>query len=60
MADHVDLVLAPSSKPDEPFSLFIEIEVGGKSVRVGQWLKRSDGLFALRITKDEIENLETP
>lgn len=55
---HIDIVLAPA-QGDEPFSLFVEIEVDGKSVRLGTMVKRADGLHALRITADEIVKMDS-
>ena len=35
---------------------FVEVETdAGRSINVGEWKKRSDGLWALRIVKDNID-----
>lgn len=35
---------------------FVEVETdAGRSINVGEWRKRSDGLWALRIAKDDID-----
>lgn len=37
---------------------FIEIEVAGTTFRLGSWVQRGDGLWALRVTRDELERVE--
>jgi hypothetical protein len=38
--------------PGTPDLLFVEVEDGdGKSVKVGEWVKREDGFWALRIER---------
>lgn len=47
---HVDLVFSG----DGPHREFVEAEINGKGVNVGEWFKRDDGLQALRITPGSI------
>lgn len=51
----VDFVFA-----DDPSGVtaFVEVEVDGKSIRFGKWVRRADGYCALRITKDDLLALE--
>lgn len=57
MSNHIDIVLGPDPHGG-PDTHFIEIEVGGRSVRIGRSLVRPDGNYAIRITQEEIENIE--
>ena len=54
--DHVDIVF--DGLPGHFGPRFVEVEIAGRSVHVGDWIKREDGLYSLRITKQEIENAE--
>ena len=41
--------------PSHESGRFVEVETdGGESVGVGQWIKREDGLWSLRITEDDV------
>jgi hypothetical protein len=35
--------------PDSPDLLFVEVERDGRSISVGEWITRPDGMVALRI-----------
>jgi hypothetical protein len=40
---------------------FVDVETdAGKSIKIGEWLKRDDGFWALRITELSSENRLTP
>jgi hypothetical protein len=54
MAKHVDVVMAYGPGP---VGDFIETEVEGRGVRCGEWIKRPDDLWALRITPGDIEQI---
>lgn len=56
--EHVDIVFEDGGFDGMPKLRFIEVEVDGKSIRLGEWITRPDGLCALRITKGDIERLE--
>lgn len=52
---HIDIVLGddPAGGPE---SHFIEIEdEKGNSIRLDEWLKREDGLWAIRITEEQFD-----
>ncbi len=57
MADHIDIVFEQNDT--DPILEFVEIEIGGKSVRVGEWQTYRDNLLILRITSDDIKKLDT-
>ena len=41
--------------PEAVSGRFVEVEgIGGKSVRLGNWVKRMDGYWALRFTVDDM------
>jgi hypothetical protein len=44
--------------PDHHSPRFVEIEVGGKSIRLGTWRARPDGLWELSVTAADLEALE--
>lgn len=47
-----------SRPPGDPDAEFVEVETDdGHSVRVGEWTQRPDGLWALRITPDDLAAL---
>lgn len=48
----IDIVLDCKEMPSIAFG---EIEVEGKSIRFGKWIKRSDGLHAIRFSKADVE-----
>ena len=53
MADHIDIVF------DGPPGRFVEVEDDkGKSIELGTWVKRDDGLWALRIKRQDLEALQ--
>ncbi len=43
----VDVVF--DGPPGHESGRFVEVEVDGKSIRLGEWIERGDGLWALRI-----------
>ena len=43
---NLDFVL---SRPPGPESDFVELEIDGRSVELGEWFTRDDGLTTLRI-----------
>jgi hypothetical protein len=47
MASHLDVVFART--PDSPDLTFVEVEVEGRSVPLGEWVDSSDGTVVLRI-----------
>jgi hypothetical protein len=47
MTKLVDIVFDGGPGPESPKS-FVEVEIDGKSIRLGEWVSRSDGLWALR------------
>lgn len=50
---HVDIVFDGPPSPDGP--RFIEVEdATGKSFRLGQWVERPDGKFAIRFTAADL------
>lgn len=53
MADAINIVF--DGPPAHESGRFVEVELGdGRSVRVGEWRKRDDGLWALRIAADDV------
>lgn len=36
---------------------FVETEMGGKSIRFGQWIERPDGLNAIRFTEADVKKV---
>ena len=53
MSDYIDIVF--DGPPSEQSGRLIEVESpAGRSVRIGTWIERGDGLWALRITRDDI------
>lgn len=55
-AGKVDIVFDGPPGPYGP--RFIEVEIEGKSVRLGKWVQRPDGLWALRVTSEDIDNAQ--
>lgn len=54
MRNYIDIVFDGSE--DSPDSTFVEVEdEHGRGIRVGEWVKRSDGYYALRIRPDAFE-----
>ena len=48
MSRHIDIVF--DGPPNNPAPRFVEVEnVNGESIRLGEWLKRGDGYWVLRI-----------
>ena len=48
MSDHVDIVFDGPPGPES--GRFVEVEdANGRGFRLGEWVERSDGLWALRI-----------
>jgi len=42
-------------------SCFVEVETDdGRSIRIGEWNRREDGLWALRITEDDLAQAAAP
>jgi hypothetical protein len=53
MSDYIDIVF--DGPPSERSGRLIEVESpAGKSIRIGEWIDRGDGTWALRITRDDI------
>lgn len=53
MTKHIDIVL--SDVKGTPDCKFVEIEnAGGKSISLGTWVRRPDGFWAIRITREDI------
>lgn len=49
----IDIVF--DGPPDHVAPRFVEVENGeGRSVSVGEWIEREDGLWALRLSIDKI------
>ena len=47
--------------PSHESGRFVEVETDeGVSVGVGEWIDRGDGYWALRITKEDIEDMKPP
>jgi hypothetical protein len=54
---YIDVVFDGPPGPEPP--RFVEVEdEQGKSINFGEWVQRSDGYWALRITTDEIKRHE--
>ena len=56
MEDYIDIVF--DGPPAHESGRFVKVEdSAGKSIRVGDWIKRQDGFYALRIktVKQEIQ-----
>jgi hypothetical protein len=52
MAKYTDIVF--DGPPGPEAGRFIEVEDGnGRSVSVGEWIERDDGLWALRLTEND-------
>jgi hypothetical protein len=52
--EFIDIVFtAPPGGPDDPSAVFVELEDDqGRSIELGEWIERDDGLWALRIPRD--------
>lgn len=46
----VDVVFEGPPGPEGP--RFVEVEIGGTSISIGEWIERPDGRWALRITAE--------
>lgn len=56
MTKHIDVVFDGPPNPDGP--RFIEVETdAGISTSLGEWVKRPDGYWALRIEKSGLNKL---
>lgn len=54
MIKYIDIVFTAPPGPGGE-CVFVEVENGrGKSVNIGEWVKREDGLYALRLTPESI------
>jgi hypothetical protein len=41
--------------PDHVAPRFVEVEVGGAGVGVGEWIQRPDGYWVLRLSAEQLE-----
>ena len=56
---HVDIVFDHPPGPEAP--RFFEVEdASGRSIKFGTWVKRPDGTWALRITREDVRHLAPP
>jgi hypothetical protein len=52
MAKYTDIVF--DGPPGHDSGRFVEVEDGtGKSINIGEWIEREDGLWALRLTEGD-------
>ena len=56
MVNHLDIIL--DERNNEASVQFVEIEVDGYSIDIGERIARADGLTALRITGDDLIKAE--
>jgi hypothetical protein len=52
----MDIVFTAPPGPSNE-CVFVEIEIGSRSVRVGQWITRSDGRTVLRFAPKALETV---
>lgn len=53
MTKHIDIVFDRPPGPVNP--QFIEVEDDqGRSIKIGEWLKREDGYWVLRLTEESV------
>jgi hypothetical protein len=56
LADHQHIDIVFDGPPGPESGCFIEVEdAQGRSIRFGQWVKREDGYWALRITPGDFQ-----
>ena len=48
----VDIVFDGPPGPES--GRFIEVEIGGRGIRLGEWVHRKDGFWALRFTAAQV------
>lgn len=50
----MDIVFEGPPSPDG--AKFVEIEIGGRSIKVGEWIQRPDGHHVIRFTPEALDS----